>query len=610
MNSDDVAIQRWLVLGLVLSTTAAAATRLFAIFRVDGPSLVEILLLAFFALLFCWIATSFWIACLGAHALWRSAAEPPPRRPIEPRNASTGRRSRTVLAMPVYNEDSAQVFARLRVMQDSLREVDALDHFDFFLLSDSTDPDCRAAEEAAWRAARKRPGGGRVFYRHRDDNSGHKSGNIAEFCKEWGALYDYMVVLDADSLMTGATLTRLVDLMDANPRAALIQAAPMLVGGELLFARSQQFASWIYGRIYAAGLAKLQGADGNYWGHNAIIRVRPFMQHCGLPILPGRPPLGGQIMSHDFVEAALLRRAGWDVWLAHELDGSYETSPPTLIDHLKRDRRWCQGNLQHITLLFAQGLRLPSRLHFAFGAMSYLSSPLWLIMIVLFAADAVSLGDSTPVTYVGRYPVLYWPISHTAAFVSIAIATMGLLFVPKLLALLIVLRDRQALRRYGGAGRLIVGVIVENLFSILVAPIFMLSHSWFVLTILTGRHANWGAQPRGSDGIPLGRALLAFAPHTVIALVAGILVWRLAPHVSWWYLPLLIGPVLAGLIAWATSKPSWGAALRRRGLFLVPSETSGLPIVDRLDALLAEAAPGEAKPREDVGGNSGALQTA
>jgi membrane glycosyltransferase len=379
--------------------------------------------------------------------------------------------------------------------------------------------------------------------------------------------------------------------MDANPRTALIQVAPLLVGGQSLFARSQQFASWLYGPIYAAGLAKLQGADGNYWGHNAIIRIRPFMQHCGLPVLPGRPPFGGEILSHDFVEAALLRRAGWEVWLAPEFGGSFEAPPPTLVDHLKRDRRWCQGNLQHVGLLFARGFRLQSRMHMAFGAISYLSSPLWLMLIVFFSADAVRLEQVAPVTYVGRHPILAWPISHTVTFISLALATVVLLYGPKVLALLVVLRDRRLARSYGGVGRLILGVVLESVLSTLLAPVFMLSHTWFVATALIGRSIGWGVQRRDSSGIGLGTAILAFGPHTLVAIGAGILAWYWTPGSFWWYLPLLLGLAVAIVVCWLTSDPARGAAARRHGLFLVPSESTGLPILERVDALLDKPAP-------------------
>jgi membrane glycosyltransferase len=588
MNRDDVVIQRWLILGLVASTTLVAAMRLWAILRVDGLSSVEMLLLVMFAVLFAWIAASFWVACLGAHALWRGTTTLPlrengPADPVVP--------SRTALVMPIYNENCAQVCARLQAMHDSLREAGVVDGFDFFLLSDSTDPRCCAEEDAAWRRLRRETGNPRIYYRHRARNIGRKSGNIADFCENWGALYEYMVVLDADSLMTGRTLARLVRVMDANPRTALIQVGPLLVGAESLFARSQQFASWVYGRVFAAGLSRLQGADGNYWGHNAIIRVQPFMQHCGLPVLPGRPPLGGEILSHDFVEAALLRRAGWDIWLACDFDGSYETTPPTLLDHLKRDQRWCQGNLQHIMLLFAQGFRVQSRLHMAFGALSYLSSPLWLILIVLFSVVSLQLADVSPVTYIGRYPVLAWPVSHAAAFVSLFVGTMVLLYAPKFLAIVILLRDREAARQHGGARAIILGVLVETVLSTLLAPILMLSHSWFVANALIGRSIGWGPQQRDSDGIDIGTAVAAFAPHTVVAVAAGVLLWHYLPGSFWWYLPLLAGMAIAIVLGWLTSRRTWGEAARRVGLFIVPSESTGLPILDRVDRLLAEAEP-------------------
>jgi membrane glycosyltransferase len=586
MNRDEIAVQRWLILGLALSITAVAAARLLMIYRVDGVSLVEATLIAVFALLFSLVALSFWVTTVGAYALWRGALDLPMRSPAEVATPIDGGRPRTVLLVPVYNENVVEVFARIQAMRESLREAGAEKGFDFFVLSDSTDPACRAAEEAAWRRARA-DNSTRIFYRHRAENTGHKSGNIADFCRNWGGMYDYMVVLDADSLMTGRRLARLVALMDANPRAALIQAPPMLVSGESLFARSQQFASWAFGPIYAAGLAKLQGPDGNYWGHNAIIRVRPFTEHCGLPILPGRPPLGGEILSHDFVEAALLRRAGWDVWMAPEFEGSYEAPPPTLIDHLKRDRRWCQGNLQHVKLLFAQGLRMPSRLHMAFGATSYLSSPLWLLLILLYSAHAVAV-DRSPVTYVGRYPVLAWPISHTIALISIAVAAMTLLYLPKIFGLVVLLRDRKTVRHYGGAGRLTLSVFIESVLSTLMAPIFMLSHSWFVLNILLGRNTRWGAQLRGGKGIGLADAAAAFAPHTAIAVGAGYFAWTWTPADFWWYLPLLAGLGVAVLLGWLTSLPAVGAAARRAGIFVVPSETIGLPIVQRVEQLVAE----------------------
>ena len=601
MNHDEAATQRWLVLGLVIATTAAATSKLFAIFRVDGVLAEEWLLLAVFAVLFSWIASSFWLACVGAYELWKE-----PRRLITrgigPPGAS---RSRTVLAVPIYNEDCASVFAAIETMQESLREVGALDRFDFFVLSDTRDPQCLADEENAWRRMRHAHPDARIYYRHRSRNVGRKSGNIAEFCTQWGALYDYMVVLDADSLMNGRTLVKLAGLMDRNPRAGLIQVAPLLIGGETLFARMQQFASWVYGPIYVNGLARLQGPDGNYWGHNAIIRVRAFMQHCGLPRLPGPPPLGGEILSHDFVEAALLRRAGWDVWLLPALGGSYEATPPNLIDHLKRDQRWCQGNLQHILLLFARGFRLQSRLHMAFGAISYLSSPLWLILIVLFSADAARLQAAPTVTFFGRYPILSWPVSHAEAFLSLIAATAVLLYGPKLLSVALLLRNGDAARFYGGARALMVSVFAEIVVSTLLAPILMLSHTWFVANILAGRTIEWGKQRRGGGALDFATCAAAFAPHTVLAVIGGVLVWYFIPGSIWWFLPLLAGLSVAVWLCQVTSDPQWGRAARRHGIFVVPSETAPTPLLARLDARLNKTT----RP-DGIDGSGGSLQAA
>jgi membrane glycosyltransferase len=571
MNHGEGASQRWLLLGLVFATTAAATFKLFAIFRIDGLSALEWLVLGVFAVLFSWIAASFWVACVGAYELWKGSGGKPLANSVSQAGVV---HSRTALAVPIYNEDCTAVFAAIETMKESLREVGALHHFDFFVLSDTQDPDCRADEESAWRSLRRANPDARIYYRNRSRNVGRKSGNIADFCVNWGALYEYMVVLDADSLMSGRTLTQLVALMDNNPRAGLIQVAPFLIGGDSLFARMQQFASWVYGPIYVNGLARLQGADGNYWGHNAIIRVQAFMQHCGLPRFPGRPPFGGEILSHDFVEAALMRRAGWDVWMVPSLEGSYEGTPPNLIDHLKRDQRWCQGNLQHIRLLFARGFRLQNRLHLAFGALSYLSSPLWLLLIVLFSVDAVQTQNTPQVTFIGRYPILSWPVSHVEAFLSLIAATAMLLYGPKLLSIALLLRDGEAVRLYGGARSLVVSAVTEILMSTLLSPVLMLSHSWLVANTFAGRAIEWGKQQRGGGRLPFALCASTFVPHTVIAIIGGALALYWIPSSVWWFFPLLAGLAVSAVTCWVTSDPNWGAAARHHGIFLVPSETA------------------------------------
>jgi membrane glycosyltransferase len=485
--------------------------------------------------------------------------------------------------MPIYNEDVARVFSGVRAIRES-----AGPDFDFFILSDSTNPANWVAEELAWQQLQRELGeDARLYYRHRARNTGRKAGNIQDFCENWGQLYDYMVILDADSLMTGRTLAHLVGLMDANPRAGLIQAPAKLVGRNSLFARIQQFAGSVYGPLHMAGLAFLQGPDGNYWGHNAIIRVHAFMQCCGLPKLPGRPPFGGEIMSHDFVEAALLRRAGWDVWMAPDIGGSFEEPPPTLLDYLIRDRRWCQGNLQHLRVVFAQGLTLPSRLHLAMGIMSYVSSPLWLLLLIISAPEMMGFTPAPAATHVGLKPALPFNVSHAAELGILVLATLVLLYGPKLLAAAAVLEDAALTRAHGGTRGLVISLFWESLFSTLMAPIVMLQHSWYVLSIVAGIATGWNAQTRSDHALPIGLVARKFAVHTIIGVVVGLVLWHFARDSFAWFVPLLAGLVLAIPLVALSSSPLLGTIAREEHLFLIPSEAHGLRVLDRAHALAA-----------------------
>ena len=558
----DLALRRWLYLYFVLASTVAAVTAMAGVLRGGGFSGGEIALLVLFAILFAWISASFWLTCLGAVARLAGV------RLLPLKAASGPSAARTAILMPVYNEDVAGVFAGVR----SIWEAAGPD-FDFYILSDSTNPASWVAEELAWhRMKTELDGAPNIFYRHRPRNIGRKSGNIQDFCENWGQLYDYMVILDADSLMTGRTLRELVGLMDANPRAALIQAPPQLVGRNSLFARIQQFASSVYGPLHTAGLALLQGPDGNYWGHNAIIRVHAFMQHCGLPKLPGKPPFGGEILSHDFIEAALLRRAGWDVWMAPDIGGSYEEPPPTIPDYLLRDRRWCQGNLQHLRVIFAEGLRLPSRLHLAMGIMSYASSPLWLFLLI---ASASFVGAAEHGPY------------YATAVVTLVVAMLVLLFGPKLLALIVLAQDEDQVRAHGGMGAIGWGIILESLFSALMAPIAMLQLSWYILSILMGIAVGWGSQQRTDRALPWRYAARGYGIHTALGVIGIVLLDEFAPGALAWFLPLLAGLILSIPLVVMTSSPLLGELTRQDGLFLVPSERRGLRVLDRAHALTA-----------------------
>ncbi len=366
---------RLFVFAAALGLTGWGAFEMYKVVSVSVVTPLQWALVALFTINFSWIAVAFTSSIVGFLALLRR----PRKRPL-PRTLN----ARTAVVMPVYNEATARVFSSLQAMIEEIAATGLMQHFDFFILSNSTQPNAWIAEERAFYALRERMGPAvRIFYRHRKRNVGRKAGNIEDFVSRWGGAYEHMLVLDADSLLTGPCIIGLTEAMEADPDAGIVQSLPLIINRNTLFARLQQFAAKIYGPVIATGLAVWSGREGNYWGHNAIIRTRAFAAHCGMPTLSGKPPFGGHIMSHDFVEAALIRRAGWTVYMLPDLQGSYEESPPSLIDLATRDRRWCQGNLQHVRVIGAAGLTWPTRQHFATGIMSYLASPLWLAQLLV-----------------------------------------------------------------------------------------------------------------------------------------------------------------------------------------------------------------------------------
>jgi membrane glycosyltransferase len=370
--------------GIVLSgtaiLTAVGCNEMYRVLQVGGVTVLEWIILALFVLLFAWIAFSFMSALAGFFVL---VARKKDELGIDPSAPLPAIHGRTAMLLPTYNEDPHRVLARLRATYESIEETGNGARFDWFVLSDTTDPATWIAEEKSFLKLRKGlSGAAAIFYRHRPENIARKSGNIEDWVRRFGSKYECMLILDADSLMTGDCVVRLAAAMEAHPKAALIQTLPVIVNAKSLFARWQQFAGRLYGPMLAAGIAWWHGSEGNYWGHNAIIRVRAFALYAGLPELSGRKPFGGHIMSHDFIEAALMRRGGWAIHMAPTLRGSYEESPPTLSDFAARDRRWCQGNLQHLALLPTRGFHWISRLHLLTGIGSYLTAPLWLIFLI------------------------------------------------------------------------------------------------------------------------------------------------------------------------------------------------------------------------------------
>ncbi|MGH7843597.1 MAG: glucans biosynthesis glucosyltransferase MdoH, partial [Candidatus Binatia bacterium] len=496
-------------------------------------------------------------------------------------------RSRTAVVMPIFNEDVNRVFAGLEASYCSLAATGQLAHFDFYVLSDSQDPDTWVEEELAWaETCRALQGFGRIFYRHRRNNIKRKSGNIADFLRRWGRNYDYMVVFDADSVMTGETLVRLARIMERSPRAGIVQPLPMMANRESLLARVQQFAGRVYGPMLGAGFHFWQLGEGFYWGHNAIIRVSAFIQHCGLFRLPGDPPLGGEILSHDFVEAALMARAGWEVWIAPDLGGSYEEVPPALLDELTRDRRWCQGNLQHLRLLCAAGLRPGHRAMLFMGVMAYASALLWAVFLAL-STVRVAAESLLPPIYFLPTPSLFpiWPQWHPERAIALLSMTAVLLFLPKFLSLLLMVSTGKR-KSLGGLAHLCASIILEILLSTLLAPIRMWFHSKFVLLTLMGRQIKWGPQRRHDGGTDWREAIQYHGVSTLFAAFWISLVWWVNPAFSWWLLPVPVALLFSIPVSVYSSRPTVGRALRKLRLFLIPEELAPPEVINRLEASL------------------------
>lgn len=589
--------RRTVFFGLVLTTALAGITTMTVIVATHGFGPLQLIILVLFAGVFTWIANAFWNAVVG-FVLLALRLDPLSLRPC-PASATTSLQGRTALVMPVHNEEPERVMQGLEATCRSLHATGHIGAFDAFLLSDTTNPIIAAAEEEAFAELKHRLAGViRLDYRRRPFNTGRKAGNIADFCAHQGQRYDYMVVLDADSIMRGDTLTTLVRTMDANPRSGLLQTVPMPVRQRTLFGRFFQFAAALYSPMLGASISFWSGNAANYWGHNAIIRVRPFARHCRLPLLPGGPPLGGEILSHDFVEAALMKRAGWDVWLLPLLGGSYEELPGNLLDYAKRDRRWTQGNLQHLRLLRSPGLHAMNRLHFIQGAMSYTTSLLWLLLLL---ATTVAAGASAMQWWSGAgadaAPVVAGLTPAGLAQALLAV-TLFLLLVPRLLGTLLALARQPA--SFGGRVRLAGSGLLEALFSILVAPLMMLFHSRFILSVLAGRNTRWDAQQREGRPVPWSDAFARTGIMALLSLLWAVVLILVAPSMLGWFAPVLPGLIAAPWLVRMTSSVELGERMRKAGWLLVPAEVDPDRVLQGMDGCRVDASRGPVAAATDA----------
>jgi len=575
---ETILLRRSMLIGTAIVMTTMATVTLGASLPVHSAILVKIAFLGVFTLLFGWLSFAF-LTCLAG--IWRMLVDHEDERlgltdhtPLEELNTMTA------LLAPVYNENPVDVTRRLLAMDSALAQRGAARNFHIFILSDSNNPDVIDREYEAFLELRARAfrGAERIFYRRRTENLERKSGNIADWVRRFGGAYDGMITLDADSVMSAETMIRLAAAMERHQEVGLIQTTPRLIGRRSLFGRIEQFSHSLYGPLLTQGMTWWSGAEANYYGHNAIIRTRAFAENAGLPVLPGRRPFGGSVLSHDFVEAALIRRGGWAVLHAPSLGGSYEECPPTLDDYLDRDRRWCQGNVQHMGVLGARGLHWINRIHLAFGAAAYFTAPLWLAFIAL----SLFVRSAEPLDMRSIYDFNPHEGTHDIGAVLVYFACMTLLFAPKLIAFVLAMRDENLKKGFGGPVATLSGIAVQSVFSAMLAPVFMWTQTRAVCGILTGRDSGWKSQSRGERGMRMGAAAKRYRTHVILAVVLFFACLAATPHdlsganmsTITFMAPVLIGLALAAPLGSFTARSDVGDALRRMGILCTPEETN------------------------------------
>ncbi len=539
------------------ATLVLMTDRLAQILAPGGFGPVEILMILMFVVFVPWSILGFWNSLLG-FLLWFT------RDPMEAINpvATRAREDdpifiRTAILMTLRNENPARAFRRLRTIKSSLDATGQGQHFDYYVLSDSSKPDVIAAERAAYAAwLPEFPNVDRLVYRHREDNTSFKAGNVRDFCERWGRQYEIMIPLDADSLMTGKAIVRMVRIMQANPRLGILQSLVVGLPTSSFFARVFQFGMRHGMRAFTSGSAWWHADCGPFWGHNAAVRIAPFTDFCKLPDLPGKPPFGGHILSHDQVEAVLMRRAGFEVRVLPEEDGSFEENPPALLDFVRRDLRWCNGNLQYFKILGLPALLPANRTQIALAIQMFLVSPATVLFAVLAAIAAVRWPADVP-----------FPVKPA---LGLYLLFLFMYFSPKLFG------AAEALLRFpkqfGGRRRIFAGVVVETIFSFFLVPISWVNQTMFMTALLFGKTSGWGTQQRDGYQVPWRAAAGELGPVTMFgALLLGFLVLAVPAAIPW-FLPFLTGLVLSVPFAVFTSSPEIGDAAVRAKFCAIPEE--------------------------------------
>ncbi|MBX6424883.1 MAG: glucans biosynthesis glucosyltransferase MdoH [Variibacter sp.] len=575
-------LRRRLLFALLVGTTIAGLLWLFgAALSAGGLDAIDLALLVLFGVTLPWTVIGFWNATIG-FLVMRFAPDPVAAvvpavtrlRGDEPITASVA------LLVFIRNEMPARVLRNIEAMLDGLAAAGVGERFHLYVLSDTSDPAIAAAEEASFGAlARAWDGRIPVTYRRRADNAGFKAGNLRDFCVRWGDRHDLAVTLDADSFIPADAVLRMVRLMQVAPEIGILQGLVVGMPSTSAFARIFQFGMRLGMRSYTIGSAWWQGDCGPHWGHNSVLRLKPFIAHCHIPPLPGNGPLGGHVLSHDQIEAALMRRAGYEVRVLPEENLGWEENPPTLMEFIRRDLRWCQGNMQYWRFLFLPGLKAVSRYQLAFALLMFLGSPAWMGLLALGTLGVAQAPE--PAAFM-----------HAEAGFALLGLTLVMWFAPKIATTLDVLARPDLRRAFGGGLRFAANVALETAFFLLLSPIMWFSHTAFLGGLMFGRAIGWAEQTRDDHAVPFGLALRRLWPHMLFGWTAIGILAAMAPEALPYALLIAGGLALAAPFAVLTADPRVGAALARLGIGRLPEEEMPTALrALRLPALALAAAP-------------------
>jgi len=563
-----LARRRVLTVAVVATMTALLGTIWASMLAQNGLDWLDIGLIACFLISLPWTVLGFWNALLGFWLLhidrkWRASVAPY----LEAGNSDGPVNLKTAILMTLRNEDPERALAKLERVRRSLDATGYGQNFDFYILSDTSDPETSATEERIAEEWRKGAAAGhRVVYRRREQNTGFKAGNVRDFVERWGGNYDLMLPLDADSLMSGPAILRMVRIMQGYPRLGILQSLVVGTPTRSAFARIFQFGMRHGMRSFTMGSAWWQGDSGPFWGHNALVRVRPFAEHCQLPMLPGKPPLGGHVLSHDQVEAAMMRGAGYEVRVIPTEDASWEDNPPTLLDFAKRDLRWCQGNMQYWRLIGMPGLTLTSRVQLFIAIMMYLSAAAWMGIVAL---GGVKVATGTMENFD--------PVLGISLFATII--TMSLM--PKLMGLLDVMLTPGGVVRYGGGLRFAAGAVIETVFMMLLAPVIAFAVTVFMIGLLFGQSVKWNGQARDAYRLTWRTTANGLWPQTLYGVgLVGVFATNL-PGILPWVAPMVGGLILAAPLAVLSAAPEIGGLFARWGICSTPEELDTPPELRR-----------------------------